>query len=303
MKKHSAIILFSLVILYTGCNSKKPKEDPATESSYLSIGKLKVYYEYHGSGDAVLLLHAGFQDHHMWKDQVAALSKNYKVVTVDLPYHGATTGEDTSLLVADLLHTMLDSLHIKKTSVVGLSMGSNAAQDFIIAYPERVNKVILISAGINGYDREHKIDSLSFEWYPRMVSALEKKDTIEAAKIFTRTWAEGLYRTADSLQQPVSQYVFNTTLQNMKQHRLQGWPVLKKYPLAIDLLGTIQVPVLIIHGDKDLPYMMETNKYLEAHIPGAKRVLMKDVAHMLNIEKPEEVNKLIIDFLQIVQKR
>ena len=76
-----------------------------------------------------------------------------------------------------------------------------------------------------------------------------------------------------------------------------GWPTLQKNPPAIDKLGTIKAPVLIIHGDKDLPYMMESNMFLEKNIPGAKRVLLNDVAHMLNMEKPAEVNKLIMDFL------
>jgi pimeloyl-ACP methyl ester carboxylesterase len=55
--------------------------------------------------------------------------------------------------------------------------------------------------------------------------------------------------------------------------------------------------VLIIDGDKDLPSITVNAEYMEKNIPGSKRVVMKDVAHMLNIEKPEELNKLMMDFL------
>jgi pimeloyl-ACP methyl ester carboxylesterase len=60
----------------------------------------------------------------------------------------------------------------------------------------------------------------------------------------------------------------------------------------------VQVPVLIIDGDKDLPYINTTSEYLEKNIPGARRIVMKGVAHMLNMEKPTELNKLMLDFLK-----
>ena len=294
MKKVS-IIICSVIYLFTSCNNNT--ENPAKSSGTIQAGGFQVYYEREGKGEAVLLLHAGFQDHTMWKDQVAELSKHYTVITIDQPFHGNTTGMDTTTLVADIIHTVLDNLNLDKVSVIGLSMGAASAQDFAIANPEHVNKLILIASGVNGYERDHKIDSTAFAWYPVMMAALEARDTAEAAKIFTRVWAEGPYRSADSLKAPVSQYVYATTLATLKKHKIMGWPTWQQNPPAIDKLSTIKVPVLIIHGDKDIPYMMESNMFLEKNIPGAKRVLVKDVAHMLNMEKPDEVNKRIMDFL------
>src|SRR6185295_7096171 len=112
-------------------------------SGFIKAGNFNLYYERAGKGEPILLLHAGLQDHTMWKDQVAALSKDYEVITPDMPYHGKTTGSDTTTLVADVLKALLDSLHIQKITVAGLSMGSGIAQDFIIAYPQMVNKAFL----------------------------------------------------------------------------------------------------------------------------------------------------------------
>lgn len=89
---------------------------------------------------------------------------------------------------------------------------------FIIAYPLRVNKAVLIASGINGFERDHPIDSVSLEWWGKFKQALESKDTTAAANVFTKAWAEGIYRSADSLKTPVSQYVFNTTLRNLRLH-------------------------------------------------------------------------------------
>jgi pimeloyl-ACP methyl ester carboxylesterase len=264
----------------------------------VSAGRLTVYYERTGSGPALLLLHAGLQDHTMWQEQVKALSANYEVIAPDLPFHGRTTGIDTLLLAQDVLRILLDSLHIRKVSIAGLSMGASIAQDFVIAYPQRVNKAIFISAGINGYDKKHPIDSLSMAWYTAFAHFLETKDTAAAAVEFTKAWAEGLYRRGDSLKAPVSRYVYRTTLQNLRTHKMAGWPRLQNNPPAVESIASIRVPVLVIEGDKDLPYIHSSSQYLEQNIPNAKHVVIKDVAHMLNMEKPATLNKLLMDFLR-----
>ena len=296
MNRINEYLLAGLLLLLTTSWGCRPKQ-PTVQTGFIQAGGLKVYYERQGKGPALLLLHAGLQNHTMWQPQVAALSKQYDVVTIDLPYHGQTTGSDTTILVQDVIRIVLDSLHIPKTSLAGLSMGSNAVQDFIIAYPQRVNKAILISAGINGYDRHYPIDSASMQWYFKFGAALEKGDTVTAAKEFTKAWAEGIYRSSDSLQQPVSKYVLATTLATLRQHKAAGWPRLQNNPPAMERISTIHLPVLIINGDKDLPYIITVCNYLEKTIPGAKHIVIKDVAHMLNMEKPEELNEYIKNFL------
>jgi len=234
----------------------------------------------------------------MWQSQVKALSASYDVITPDLPFHGQTKGIDTILLASEAIKILLDSLHLQKVSIAGLSMGAAIAQDFIIAYPNRVDKAILISAGVNGLNKIQSIDSTSMAWYQQFTQALDRQDTVGAAVEFTKAWAEGIYRRADSLKAPVSQYVYRTTLANLRLHKMERWPVLQEHPPAIEKLSTIHVPVLIIDGDKDLPYITVSSAYLEKNIPGARRVVLKDVAHMLNMEKPAELNKLMTDFLE-----
>ena len=295
MKKHLHYILLPAVIFIISCNNNEQKQQFKTGS--IKAGNLQVYYERTGKGDAILFLHAGLQDHTMWAEQVKALSAQYEVITIDLPYHGKTMGTDTTLLVADMIKILLDSLQLQKVSVAGLSMGGSVAQDFIIAYPERVNKAILISAGINGYEKTHAMDSISTNWWQAFRQALNDKDTIQAAIEFTKAWAEGPYRN-DKLQAPVSKNIYSKTLENLTLHKMEGWPLLQDHPPAIEKISSIKVPVLIIDGDKDMPYITANAVFMEKNIPGAKRVLMKDVAHMLNIERPDELNKLIMDFLK-----
>jgi pimeloyl-ACP methyl ester carboxylesterase len=291
-----AFLLFSIAILSAfGSNG----QGQLNSSGYIRAGKFQVYYEREGKGHPVLLLHAGLQDHTMWKEQVKALSLQYDVITPDLPFHGRTTGKDTTLLAQEVIKALLDSLHLEKVSIAGLSMGASVAQDFIIAYPQRVNKAILISAGISGYEKVHPIDSVSADWYIQFAKAIQAGDTTRAAREFTKAWAQGIYRSHDSLKAPVSRYVYSKTLETLQRHKMAGWPQLQSNPPAFEKLSTVKVPVLIIDGDKDLPYIAHTSKYLEETVTGARRVQMKGVAHMLNMEKPEEFNKMLLDFLKV----
>jgi len=293
MKRLPVFILIPALIFSSSCNGQPAIPVKGT----IRAGNLEVYYERAGKGNAILLLHAGLQDHTMWKEQVNALSGQYEVITPDLPFHGKTMGTDT-MLVQELIKILLDSLHLQKASVAGLSMGASVALDFIIAYPQRVNKAILISAAVNGYEKNHSIDSASMDWFHRFSQALKEKDTSRAATEFTKAWAEGLYRRRDSLQSPVSQYVYRTTMANLRLHKMAGWPALQNHPPAIERLASVKVPVLIINGDKDLPYIIATSEYLEKNIPRARWIVIKGVAHMLNMEKPAELNNLVLDFLK-----
>jgi pimeloyl-ACP methyl ester carboxylesterase len=290
-----AFLLISFTIFL---GSRSNADDCPNSGGYIKAGKFQVYYEREGKGHPVVLLHAGLQDHTMWKEQVKELSLHYDVITPDLPFHGRTIGKDTTLLAREVIRILIDSLHLGKVSIAGLSMGAAVAQDFIIAYPQRVNKAILISSGISGYEKVHPIDSVSADWYIQFAKAIQAGDTTRAAKEFTKAWAEGVYRNHDSLKAPVSRYVYHKTLETLQTHKMAGWPQLQSNPPAFERLPTVKVPVMIIDGDKDLPYVAHTSKYLEETVPGAKRVQMKGVAHMLNIEKPEEFNKLLLGFLK-----
>ncbi|HMK03272.1 MAG TPA: alpha/beta hydrolase [Ferruginibacter sp.] len=298
MKKYLCCLLAITIILSSCFNEMTGTEDGSITAGNLSIYFENTFNERTKKNGAVVLLHAGLQDHTMWDKQVKELSKEYQVIVIDLPYHGRSMGSDTTILAADVIKLVLDNRKLQKVSIAGLSMGASVAQDFVIAYPQRVNKAIFISAGINGYEVDHPIDSISSQWWPHFQQALEKKDTATAAKEFTKAWAEGVYRSADSLKAPVSQYVYKTTLENLRKHKMEAWPLLQSNPVGYKNIASIKVPVLIIDGDKDLPYIAQTSAYLENNIPGAKRITIKDVAHMLNMEKPGEVNKAILEFLK-----
>ncbi|HVF96342.1 MAG TPA: alpha/beta hydrolase [Flavisolibacter sp.] len=268
----------------------------ASTAGFIPAGNFNVYYQQQGTGPAVVLLHAGLQNSTMWESQITALSKTHRVVAIDLPFHGRTKGIDTTLLASEVVKIVADSLGLQKLSLVGLSMGASVAQDFVIAYPGRVNKLVLLASGINGYERHFPIDSASTVWYIRYAKAMEEKDTVTAAKEFALAWGEGIHHKGE-LTKRAAQNVYRTTLQTLRT-KPPGWPKLQMAPPAYEVIGNIRVPTLIIHGDEDLTYIGTACWYLEKTIHGAKRVMLKGAAHMLNLEQPDTVNKLLVDFLR-----
>ena len=81
-------------------------------------------------------------------------------------------------------------------------------------------------------------------------------------------------------------------------HRMEGWPRLRNNPPALESLAKKTVPVLIIFRDNDLTNITVSSKYLGGEISSANLVVIKNVAHMLNLEIPAALNKLMIDFLK-----
>lgn len=288
-------MIVACLLLATGSMAQQRK---SPVSGTIRAGGFRVFYAEQGSGDPVLLLHAGLQDHRMWAAQVAALSKRYRVVTIDLPFHGQTEGMDTSILAKEVIRTVLDSLRIEKVTIGGLSMGAAVTQDFVIGYPGRVKKAMFLAAGINGYERDHPIDSVSMAWFPKFMAALERKDTGRAALEFALAWGEGQDARGNKLQKPASRGVYETTFQTLKKHKMAGWPNLQDEPVAYDQIRSISVPVLLLHGDRDLPLVLAANDYMEKNIRSARRIVLKGAAHMVNVERPEEVTKALEEFLR-----
>jgi pimeloyl-ACP methyl ester carboxylesterase len=284
------------LLFFISCKLNHQEPQVKDTSGLIKFKNASIYYEKKGIGDPILLLHGGFLEHTMWDPQIGDLSKEHTVITIDLPGHGKSVG-DTNILIKDIILNVLDSLGIKNTSIGGLSLGASCVQDFVIAYPERVNKAILVASGINGYDKKFKVDSLSMSWYNALGDALEGKDTARAAAIFTKSWCIGLFRDSLDMKQSARDYVYNTTLTNMREHKVMGWPRFTQPP-AMENIDKINLPVLIIDGSKDLPVIRNSCDYLEKNIKGAKRITIPNTAHMPNLEEPELFNKYVLEFLR-----
>src|SRR5215475_5484799 len=133
---------------------------------YAPVNGLKMYYEVHGSGDPVVLLHGAFMTiTNNWTGWIGELSKTRKVIAIELQGHGRTADikRDFSYEnLADDVAALLDHLKIPSADLIGYSLGGGVAMQCAIRHPEKVRKVVSISAAFRyeGFVKEGR-DALS----------------------------------------------------------------------------------------------------------------------------------------------
>ena len=134
---------------------------PRSRAHYADVNGLHLYYETHGSGRPLILLHGGLGSGEMFGPVRPALAANHQVITPDLQGHGRTADIDRPIdvrLMADDIAALIRHLGLDKPDVVGYSLGGGVALFTAVKYPELVGKVVVASAHI-------RLDALDPEMY------------------------------------------------------------------------------------------------------------------------------------------
>lgn len=143
--KNMKITAFILMMLLSGVVFGQQK--PTT--GYAPVNGLKMYYEIHGSGEPVMLLHGAFMAiSGDWNDWINELAKTRKVIAVDMQGHGRTADIKRDITyenLSDDVAALLDYLKIPSADIVGYSLGAGTAMMTAIRHPEKVRKVVSIS--------------------------------------------------------------------------------------------------------------------------------------------------------------
>src|SRR5882672_3764763 len=146
MKITAFIMTMLLTMFLSGVVSGQQK--PTT--GYAPVNGLKMYYEIHGSGEPVVLLHGAFMTiTNNWTPWIAELSKTRKVIAVEMQGHGRTADIERDISqthLADDVAALLDHLKIPKADLIGYSMGGGVAMECAIRHPDKVRKVVVISS-------------------------------------------------------------------------------------------------------------------------------------------------------------
>ena len=220
--KTTALILMMLLSSVVSAQRK-----PTT--GYAPVNGLKMYYEIHGSGEPVVLLHGAFMaitdDWLVWINELA---KTRKVIAVDMQGHGRTADIDRDITyenLSDDVAALLDYLKIPTADIVGYSLGGGTALEFAIRHPEKVRKVVSISAVIrnDGWVKEGN------DAFPKLTAEAFKDSPIE-------TEYKKLSPTPDKFADFVNHVKALT---------------LRPYDFGADKLKATKAPMFFIHGDAD----------------------------------------------------
>ncbi|MEP7293986.1 MAG: alpha/beta hydrolase [Chloroflexota bacterium] len=142
----------------------EPVQAVPVQSGYASVNDLEMYYEIHGTGAPLVVVHGSFMSTGTMSGLVQPLAATRQVIAVDLQAHGRTADRDLPLnyaQMADDVAALLDVIGVGKADVFGYSMGGAVAQQVAIRHPERVNKLVLLSTAFS-------LDG----WYPEVIAGI-----------------------------------------------------------------------------------------------------------------------------------
>jgi 3-oxoadipate enol-lactonase len=263
-------------------------------AGFIEVNGAQLYYEQAGQGQAMVLVHAAIADFRMWDDQFERFAQQYRVIRYDLRGFGRSTCPPGSFSHVGDLAGVLDGLKVDKAVLIGVSMGGETIVDFTLQYPQRVAALIPVGIGPSGYDYPPDEES---EKESAMRAAYDQGDIARAADVTAQLWFDGLGRTPDQVNAAARRRMVEMITHLYQRPEVEAQAQRTAAP-AIQRLHEIQVPTLVIVGDQDLQGIQGGAKVLAEGIAGAKQVVMADTAHFPNMEKPEEFNRLVLEFLR-----
>lgn len=255
----------------------------------IRIGGLEVAYRRAGSGPTLVILPGAMDDGRWWERQLRDLSAAFTVVVWDAPGCGASSDVPTDWSLADFADcavALVDAIGLAPVHVLGLSFGGALAIDVFHRHPDIVRSLVLISAyagwvGSLGPDEARlrvaaaeRIPDVSTEdlvdaLLPTMVNPSEGHDERERA--------ERLLRAARTASAPTVARALAVDLR--------------------DVLPTIDVPTLVVHGAHDIRAPRWVADDLVARIPGAEMAVVEGAGHLVNVDAPERLASEVRAFL------
>ena len=265
-----------------------------SESGFIEVEGGRLYYEVEGSGHPLLMIHGGLGSLRMWDGQVPAFAEHYRVIRYDTRGFGRTETDDVEFRNQDDTRAVLDHFDVSSASVVGTSRGGLIGLDFLLEHPERVDAFVSVASGVGGFDaglpEEQKppFDEMNRLW--------DAKDWEALAELETQVWVDGWGQPETRVDREIRKTVKGWIFETYQAEKVEGKPQSTTAPAA-ERLDEVRVPVLVLVGLSDEAQTVAGGLHLAESVAGAKLVEFPGVAHMIHLEEPERVNRLVLEFL------
>ena len=273
---------------------------------FVTVGRenstaIRIYYEDHGSGSPVVLVHGYALNGHSWEKQEAALlAAGHRVITYDRRGFGASsrpsTGYDFDTLAGDL-HVLLSRLGLREVVLAGFAMGTGEVARYLAVHgPGRVKAAVLVAPLLpfllKTNDNPDGIDRSVFDDMTARIAAdrlaamkdfLDRSyniDLLDGSRVSDQAWQNSFY-VAISASAHAALSCVTACLEDFRGD-----------------LATITIPVLVIHGDQDrvLPYEA-TSRRLPALLNNARSIVIAGGPHAIIWTHADEVNQALLDFI------
>jgi pimeloyl-ACP methyl ester carboxylesterase len=259
----------------------------------IASGDLDVHYDERGSGPPIVWIPGTGLCGSSWQPQLEHFADRFRCLTLDLRGSGQTGGERGAETVAGLAGDVagwMDALGVGTATVVGLSLGSAIAQELALARPDLVERLVLVATW-SSTAAEHHIR----RHFQSRLYALEHGPLDVFAQFAFWMSSPTLYDTEPERQATVERLLAAHTSRN-----LAGTAAHFRADLAHETrarLGQIDSPTLVVHGDEDLITLSRYNRTVADLIPGATLATIPAAGHLSWLERPDELNTLLEDFL------
>jgi pimeloyl-ACP methyl ester carboxylesterase len=272
---------------------------PQPTSGFAPIYKGSLYYEVAGSGQPVLLIHAGVADCSMWNEQFSLFSQHYRVIRYDTRGYGKSRTETTEFSHRQDILDLFKHLNVELACVIGISRGGQIALDFTLEHPECVSALVPVAAGLSGFDYQagdSEYARREFELFTHMDELWEKNAFDELADLEVHVWADGPSQPDGRAPSQIRNYVHKIVRANYTRQDGHATPQ-PLAPLAANRLGEIHVPTLILVGEYDTCDTLAVADKLEHDISHARKIVFPGTAHMLPMEQSAKFNEVVLNFL------
>ncbi|HEY3848346.1 MAG TPA: alpha/beta hydrolase [Acetobacteraceae bacterium] len=261
--------------------------------------EVRLYYEESGSGIPVIFVHEYAGDHRSWEPQMRHFGQRYRAITYAARgYPPSDVPEDlakySQVRAADDIGAVLDHLRIDKAHVVGLSMGGFATLHFGFRHPARARSLVVAGCGY-GAEPDQR------DRFRAEAEAIAEFIATQGIPAFAEKYAYGPTRVQFENKDPRGFAEFKAQL---AEHSAVGarntqLGVQRERPSLYDLteqMRGLAVPTLVLTGDEDWP-CLAPGILMKHYIPTAALAVMPNCGHAINIEDPDEFNRLVGGFL------
>ena len=262
-------------------------------TEFLEVNGRRYACDIRGSGPAVVLLHAGICNRHMYDPLLEALEVDFRVLSYDQPGFGETPLPAGHVSLVHDLTGLMDAAGMARAALVGTSFGSRVAFDAALVVPARIRGIVAAGPGLSGRPSSPDLQQAM----AAVGAACEAGDVDLGNELEMRIWLDGVGRTTPI--DPGIRATVSAMNRQVLQDDIDGRSLEELPPrrVASANLGAITCPVLSIVGACDQPHIIETALMITDGVPGARLVTMPETAHLPSVERPLEFNRLVREFL------
>jgi 3-oxoadipate enol-lactonase len=247
----------------------------------IKVNGLNLYYDQQGFGKPLVLSHGWLDDSSIWHRQVELFSKGHTVISYDLRGHGRSDKprNDYSLTtLADDLYALIKKLKLQEVTLIGFSLGGEAALVCALMYPEQISKLVLV--GVTA-----KFPPSMY--FPYILFHLLPYNTFKK------------FISKQKCYEPSQQLINESIARTMAVPKYSASECMEQFTRHYDVrnrLSQIKIPTLIITGDKDR-INLKASYLMNKMIKNSELQVFPSCGHTVMLEKPEQFNESVLKFI------